>query len=273
MTQWTTTREMKKPRRLTRRQLLLGLGGAGVVAAWTCAGGFALRSTLSPEPEALIRIVTSTPDGRIDRAKPPIVAREDWGARAPDHAARTESGYYSALNPTGWMIYEGELTAAYQTAVIHHSVIVESTEIETLRAIQDLHQNDQGWADVAYHFFVGRSGAIYAGRDWHARGTHVGGYNTGSLGICLLGNFMQQNLTTSQRSSTQALVNWATDRLALTHLAGHRNFNDDTVCPGDNLARYLPQLAAEAGLSIGTEGYIPPSERAQSACPHCAGLA
>ena len=61
-------------------------------------------------------------------------------------------------------------------------------------------------------------------------------------------------------SIDDATRDWLADWLQLTHIATHRDFNGDiTECPGDNLAAYMPRFAAATNLTIGTEGYVPPS--------------
>ena len=46
-----------------------------------------------------------------------------------------------------------------------------------------------GWADVGYHYLVDKDGTIYEGRNIAIRGAHTQGHNTGSAGVCLLGDF------------------------------------------------------------------------------------
>lgn len=250
-------RYRRSPRRgSTRRQFLL-LGGASLLAS--LSGGFlALRVWESLQGGARVVVVTATPSAdATPEGRPPIVPREDWGALPPNHQAARESGFYSVFNPAGWRVYPGDLRDSYQTVVIHHSVTYEGDDERTLLAIQNLHREDRRWADVAYHYFVGKTGTIYAGRDVSVRGAHVGGYNTGSLGVCLLGNFMTENPSAAQLDATKQLIRWASASLGLTHLAAHRDFNAGTTqCPGDKLAVHLPSLAAEGNLSLGTAGYI-----------------
>jgi N-acetyl-anhydromuramyl-L-alanine amidase AmpD len=148
-------------------------------------------------------------------------------------------------------------------------VLYTETDLRTVEAIQTLHRSERGWADVAYHFLIGRTGAIYEGRDWSVRGTHVDSYNMGSLGVCLLGNFMEQQPTDTQIASTHRLLRWVAYRLQLSHIASHRTFNALTQCPGDNLFSRIPELAAVANLRIGTEGYIPPQEALECTCCAC----
>src|SRR5688572_29247770 len=108
-------RRQKKADNLSRRQFLLGMGllGAGAV---TC-GGLGLSamllatpapptaSPIPPSPEILVQV--NTPAPRFQR--PVTIPREDWGALPPDHNAVNENGFYSADNPEGWRIYEGNL--------------------------------------------------------------------------------------------------------------------------------------------------------------------
>jgi len=199
-----------------------------------------------------------------------MVARSDWGALPPDHAAFNEFGFYSLENPEGWRVYDVPLDQAYQTVIIHHSVVYEADDLSTLLEIQRSHREQRGWADVAYHYFVGQNGVLYEGRDIHARGTHVAGYNTGSVGVCLLGNFVEISPTEAQIITTRSLVSWLTANLKATYLAGHGDFNPQTMCPGINLAAYLDDFAFNAGLVRGVEGYIaPPEQSAGAFCSIC----
>ena len=229
---------MNRRKKISRRQFFIGAGilSSGT-AACLCAGtaitGIAwLSQQSSPESATL----TSSIPTQVPRfPMPPVVSRSSWGALPPDHSARNENGFYSNNNVDGWRIYDSEIDGAYQTVVIHHLAFYEENDIDTLLEVQSTHRNRRGWADIAYHFLVGQNGLIYEGRDWHVRGTHVETYNTGSLGICLLGNFMTQSPTAEQLNSSLALVKWAGERLNLSHIASHRDFNPQTQCPGDNL--------------------------------------
>jgi hypothetical protein len=193
--------------------------------------------------------------------RPTIVSRAEWGAREVNHSAEEEFGFYTLDNPEGWREYEGDLRTVYQTVVIHHSSLYEDDDVTTVKAIQDLHLEDRGWADIGYHFCIGLEGAVFEGRLMSVRGVHTEFYNTGSLGVCLLGNFEEISPTPPQLDTTQALINWLVLRLQLTHQAGHRDFNPQTLCPGANLYPLLDALASQALLKRGTEGYIAPPEQ------------
>ena len=246
-------------RRFLRRLAALGSGAAGLAAGAWGLSRLGASQTQTDEQAPRIVVVTSTPAATPDN-RPQIVGRADWGAAAPNHRARKEFGFYdAATNPEGWYTYAADdLPASYQSVVVHHSVLYEADDRSSLLEIQRTHRVDRGWADVGYHYFVGKTGTLYEGRDLRVRGAHVGGFNTGSVGVCLLGNYMVEQPAQVQIQAAQRLINWLAVRLQLTHLAGHNAFNDDTVCPGDNLLPYLTQFATRANLEQGTEGYIPP---------------
>ncbi len=229
-------------RRFSRRQMLGGL--LGIMPALGCKPAHSTAPDHAP----------------LTRPSPAVISRQQWGALAPDHSALYEHGLFSDDNPTGWRVYEAPLSEVYRTVVLHHSVIYEADDAATMLEVQRFQREERGWADVAYHYFVGKSGTIYEGRRLNVRGAHVGGYNTGSLGLCLLGDFSEDSAPTEpQLSSTRQMLAWLTQTLALTHIAGHRDFNPATVCPGDQLAALIDGLALDAGLTVGTGGYQAPA--------------
>lgn len=267
----------EKSTAVSRRDFLLGLGILGAGTAFCATGAAAcglvwLSAQAPDDPTQTPRpLMTSTPTNTV--ARPPIIDRASWGAESPNHNARNENGFYNASNLGGWRIYDTELAEVYRTVVIHHAAFYEETDLATLREVQNAHFNQRGWADIGYHFLVGQNGIIYEGRDWHVRGTHVENYNTGSLGICLLGNFMTQSPTEAQLNSTLDLLLYVTERLQLSHIATHREFNAQTQCPGDSLYIYMGQFSDATGLTIGIDGYVPPDEAARPCgCDCCSGI-
>lgn len=263
---------MKQKTGMSRREMLVALGilGTGSLAC-ACSGATALGlivSKLNKQPGPTPILVTELMDTpAATYTQPNIISRDQWGADPPDHQASNESGFFSDTNPEGWRVYDKELTDDYQTVVIHHSAYYARDDLSTLLEVERQHRLERGWADIAYHFLVGMSGTIYEGRDIYVRGTHVENFNTGSLGVCLLGNFQEQYPTSEQLVSTQQLVNWAAQRLELTHIAAHRHFNPQTECPGDHLFLYIDQFAGGANLQIGTGGYI--GSESAFFCPCC----
>lgn len=250
---------------MTRREALLWITAlSGSAAASVCGlGGLiaALFARRHPQ-EAGIATATAPPPGieaLMPTPQPPVILpRSAWGARDVNHQASAEPGFYGPDNLLGWRAYSGDLAAVYSTIAIHHSFPIRR-DTGTMRDIQDLHQGTQHWADIGYHYGIGGDGAIYEGRDVHVRGASVAGYNTGTIGVVLIGDFEQETPAEAQLASALALVVWLGQTYSLTHLAGHYEFNPETVCPGLNMKPYLDPLAAAAGLRRGTGGYRTPT--------------
>lgn len=185
-----------------------------------------------------------------------FIPRAEWHAVAPvlSATATGEHGLYDPVNnPTGWLVYPEPLTAVLTTIIVHHSALPLS---DGPYEIQQLHLKYQGFADIGYHFVIDAGGCLYEGRSLRVRGAHTGGFNTGTVGVVLLGNFETAQPTPAQLSILTQLICWLKERYPITHLAGHRDFQPGkTVCPGRQLAALLPALADEVGLEFGTNGY------------------
>ena len=132
---------------------------------------------------------------------PPLITRAEWNA---DSFIGTP---VPLANPS------------YNYMTFHHAAGFTATTREEglaqVKAIQDLHQNVRGWSDIGYQFVIDRGGRLYQGRPFLdastslgelprlALGAHVGGANTGNIGICLLGcyhppegSFCREQITT-----------------------------------------------------------------------------
>jgi len=172
-----------------------------------------------------------------DISKPVIISREEWGAEDP-------KGSYS-YHP-----YFDKLT-------LHHAACCSADDLEEGKTqvywIQDFHQNGRGWNDIGYHFLVDRAGNIYQGRPETVIGAHVGGANTGNIGVCLLGCYHPpeascfQTITPESRQSIVELFSWVSDTYGQSPsvLLGHRDYFGTTACPGDNIWIELPRFKAE----------------------------
>lgn len=198
--------------------------------------------------------------GFLSRANRPILPttltitpRAAWGAVEPNLEAASEQGLYDPVhNPGGWLVYDAPLTQVLHTLVVHHT----ATYIKQHPCqVQAWHTRRAGLADIAYHFVIDAKGEAFEGRAINVRGVHTGGHNTGTVGVALLGHFELWRPAEAQIATLQLLVAHLKATYALTHLAGHRDFQPDvTQCPGRHLAAYLPGLADSAGLIYGTGG-------------------
>ena len=122
-----------------------------------------------------------------------------------------------------------------------HSGMCGRADAEVVRAIQAYHQGTQGWADIGYHYLVGRDGRIYEGRAVTAQGAHAGGANNkNNLGISVIGNFSRALPVPAQLA---ALRGFLADRKVAygirgAAVLGHRDLGN-TECPGDALYAWL----------------------------------
>ena len=98
------------------------------------------------------------------------------------------------------------------TLPVLSNILVETLEdgLAEMRFIQDFHQNGRGWTDIGYHYCVDDAGRIYEGVPRDFRGTHVGGANTGNIGISMFGNFeiAEEYPTTDSMQSLVAMWAW-----------------------------------------------------------------
>ncbi|MDL2226984.1 N-acetylmuramoyl-L-alanine amidase [Deltaproteobacteria bacterium OttesenSCG-928-M10] len=119
---------------------------------------------------------------------------------------------------------------------IHCSATKVSADIGAAE-IRRWHVKDRGWRDIGYHYVIRRSGQVEPGRPLAEAGAHVSGYNSNSIGICLVGGIgadgrAENNFVPAQWEALKALV----ARLKRQHpkavIQGHRDFpNVKKDCP------------------------------------------
>jgi hypothetical protein len=234
-----STRVRRRNRISLLPALLLAFGFGWLLYRFVMAGSISLDALPAPMPA--------------------IQARAGWGARSLNFYAPEEFGLFDPkTNPEGILYYPSDLRGTLNTIVIHHSAFSQAGPAE----IQGLHMDRRGYADVAYHFLIDSEGMIYEGREIHVRGAHVQGFNTGSVGIVLMGNFNELEPTQAQIDGLKTLVDYLRYTYGIRNLAGHKDYPDQspdgTDCPGDNLYPLLPDLARELGMSYGIGGYVKP---------------
>lgn len=134
------------------------------------------------------------------------------------------------------------MTTPVEYVVIHHSYIpgvcTQSDNcVAAMRWMQVLHQKVNGWNDVGYSFAVGGDGRAYEGRGWNWVGAHAPGYNTDSIGICVIGDWREALPGSGQMKAIGELIKrgvaegWIVEKYKLI---GHRQAKE-TDCPGDEL--------------------------------------
>ncbi|MCX7719336.1 MAG: N-acetylmuramoyl-L-alanine amidase [Candidatus Sumerlaeaceae bacterium] len=187
--------------------------------------------------------VTALAGAAGQATQPSICTRSCWGARAP----RSIPSEMAALN----------------RAVIHHTAQPndwntnsQAESAALVRAIQNLHMDSNGWADIGYHFLVDKLGNRFEGRynsinGW-PRGAHDN-VNTNSFGFNVMGYMhtpYNQSPTTAQRQALYDLIAWKIPNpftgygagtyngATVGYLCGHRDVGA-TACPGDLMYQYI----------------------------------
>ncbi len=94
---------------------------------------------------------------------------------------------------------------------------------------------------IGYQYFISNSGRVYQGRADNEEGAHTIGYNKQSIGICLQGNFEEEQPTPAQMDALKKLVKEKKEKYNIIIVNGHQNFSN-TSCPGQNLYKLIVNL-------------------------------
>ncbi|MCM8747592.1 N-acetylmuramoyl-L-alanine amidase [Thermomicrobiaceae bacterium CFH 74404] len=174
-----------------------------------------------------------------------IIPRAGWGA---DESLRFASNGREIWPPS---------YAPVEKVVIHHTVTQNNPPdpAASVRAIYAYHAITQGWGDIGYNFLVDWQGNVYEGRFGgpNVVGAHTAGYNTGTLGIAVLGDFES---TAPPQAAIDSLIrlirerapqidpggiSYFRDLVDVPNIGAHRDYNL-TECPGDHLYEVIPDI-------------------------------
>ena len=220
----------------------------------------------------LVEVPTTT-GARAASSTPSIVTRAEWGAN--ESLKRTSGGCRRRFYRV-------------QQLFVHHTAgsNFDRHPKATMRAIYWYHTVSRGWCDVGYNFVIGSDGRIYEGRwarrykSWEVHssedsagravaGAHVSNFNSGTVGISLMGNFEIAPVPPAMRRALARLLAWEVDRHNLSalgfhtyknpetgarrrlqYISGHRDAGS-TSCPGRNLYSSLPGIRRDTKAVIG----------------------
>ncbi|HSO68360.1 MAG TPA: N-acetylmuramoyl-L-alanine amidase [Arachnia sp.] len=208
-------------------------------------------------------------------------SRADWGADE---------------STTGWARGDVRAFSPAQVMTVHHTATSNSSTQDysaTMRAILNYHVTSNGWSDIGYQYLIDRNGIVYEGRsagssvsclngggdgsdfahqagtDDIVTGAHVATYNSGNIGVALMGCFNTAGGCTGDMTvpaaslgglesllagfadrhslSPQGSVRYVNPVTGLTAtmptIATHQDWpSAATACPGDNLYPQLPTI-------------------------------
>jgi hypothetical protein len=202
--------------------------------------------------------------------EPPIILRLAWGA---DESIRRAPPRYAD---------------AVHFAIVHHTAgsnnYTPAQSAAIVRGIQIYHVKGNGWDDIGYNFLVDKYGQIFEGRyggmDRPVIGAHALGFNTGAVGISVIGDYGSTRISAAAKASLERLLAWRLDvahvdplslvsrvsggspkfprgvPVVLRAISGHRDVNF-TDCPGNALYAELPQIARDVAALGGPKIYAP----------------
>src|SRR4051794_13076735 len=112
-------------------------------------------------------------------AMPEIYSREQWGA------------------DESLMTWDHEYAPTIKAATIHHTADgnnYSAADVPAImRSIYAYHAVSRGWGDIGYNVVVDKFGRAWEGRSGGLAstviGAHAGGFNTGTFGVSMLGNY------------------------------------------------------------------------------------
>ena len=129
---------------------------------------------------------------------PRVITRAGWGA---DESIR-------GSGPT--------VDAKLVAATVHHTAGANNySQAEApgiVRGIYKYHTQTLGWGDVGYNALVDKYGNIYEGRYGgltnNVQGAHAGGFNKGTFGISMMGDYSAVHPTQAMINSVGAMIGW-----------------------------------------------------------------
>jgi len=203
--------------------------------------------------------VDGLPPRRLSIAgSPPIISRLGWAA---DEKIRRGTPQY-ATNVS--------------FAVVHHTAgannYTASQSAAIVRGIETYHVKGNGWNDIGYNFLVDRFGQVFEGRyggvDKNVVGAHAEGFNTGSVGVAVIGTYGDAAPPAAAQTALADLLAWRLDvahvdplgtltwrsggnprfpvgtPVFLRAISGHRD-TGFTSCPGNALYARLGAIATK----------------------------
>lgn len=101
---------------------------------------------------------------------------------------------------------------------------------------------ERGWKDIGYNAVIRRNGDLEWGRDidkdgdyFEEIGAHARGYNSKSLGICLVG---RDRFTDAQMETLGTTLDQWKIRYPKANVVGHRDLNPHKTCPNFNAIKW-----------------------------------
>ena len=129
--------------------------------------------------------------------------------------------------------------------ILHHAAGDGSAE-----DVHNYHRLTNGWAGIAYHFYVDKLGGITKGRELDWAGGHTSGHHFDSVGVCFEGNFETDEMSEKQLNAGAQLLRYLRETYPQAQVVTHGMLNE-TACPGKNFP--LGEMIARSEKEVPSE--------------------
>ncbi|MEI4272298.1 N-acetylmuramoyl-L-alanine amidase, partial [Klenkia sp. LSe6-5] len=201
---------------------------------------------------------------------PDVFSRAQWGA---DESLRT---------------WAPEYASTIRAATVHHTADsngYSAADVPAMmRSIYRYHAVSRGWGDIGYNVVVDRFGRLWEGRSGGLAstvvGAHAGGFNTGTFGVSMLGDYDAAPAPQVMVDAVAAIIAWkfslygvdptgtvtltsggggtsryaAGARVTLPTIFGHRDVGN-TSCPGRYGYARLGEIRAAVAAKLTSREY------------------
>jgi uncharacterized protein with LGFP repeats len=208
---------------------------------------------------------------------PELVSRAGWGA---DESLRSCTSS-SAPSLKGGILHT--------TATSNDYTAEQSPAV--MRSMYAYHTRSLKWCDIGYNFLVDKFGTLFEGRAGsvhrHVIGSHTGGFNTGTVGVSMIGNHDLVAPTAAQLRTVERVFAWKLGGAGLDPqgtttytsgggsatryakgavvrkpvLSGHRDYSPKS-CPGNLAYPLLDDIRAGIAAVVASSPSAPPLLRA-----------
>jgi uncharacterized protein with LGFP repeats len=210
-----------------------------------------------------------TQPAEANPAAPTIITRKQWGA---DESLRKGKPSYATPRFT----------------VIHHTAgsnsYTKAQSASIMRGMYTYHTRSNGWADLGYNLVVDKYGQVFEGRFGGVTegviGAHAANFNTGSIGVAVIGNYDTVDIPSVALQRVADVVAWkygihridatasrtvTANGRTLNTTTAHRNVGS-TACPGRyfyaKMGSLRTMIASRAATSKATVPGAPTAAKA-----------
>lgn len=129
--------------------------------------------------------------------------------------------------------------------VIHCSATPPDMDIG--REEIDRWHKERGFREIGYHFIIRRSGGVEKGRWVRVAGSHVKGYNSRSVAVCMVGGVdknmkPEDNFTEAQWNALLDVVFFLKGLFPDAEIVGHRDLDSKKACPSFDVTEWAKRV-------------------------------